>query len=188
MPYADPQKKRAWRFANKEHLRQYNIKYEHTHHEQRKATAAAWRAAHPEKKSAKRQYAKRHYRENTERRKRQMSAWWAAHPQAHVLYEMRRRLRKILNGGGCNLVRLQARIDFYGGRCWIPGCAKPYEAIDHVIPLAKGGSNWPANLRPICKSHNSQKRDMMPNDFLLSDGNLRVGPTIPEVAPCPNSM
>jgi hypothetical protein len=28
---------------------------------------------------------------------------------------------------------------------------------DHVKPLARGGSNWPANLRPACKSCNSRK-------------------------------
>ena len=47
------------------------------------------------------------------------------------------------------------RRDYYGGRCYI--CGAPAEAMDHVIPLARGGSNWPANLRPICGSCNSMK-------------------------------
>jgi hypothetical protein len=51
---------------------------------------------------------------------------------------------------------IQARLDFYGGLCWICRTA-PAQAMDHVKPLAAGGSNWPANLRPACTSCNSRK-------------------------------
>jgi 5-methylcytosine-specific restriction endonuclease McrA len=66
--------------------------------------------------------------------------------------------------------QLNARIDFYGGRCYLCGCdwralptkanAAPgerYKTIDHVIPVSKGGSSWPANLRPFCNACNSSK-------------------------------
>jgi 5-methylcytosine-specific restriction endonuclease McrA len=33
--------------------------------------------------------------------------------------------------------------------------------MDHVKPLAQGGSNWPANLRPICTAlQRSQEREV----------------------------
>lgn len=52
--------------------------------------------------------------------------------------------------------QIRARVEFYGGICWI--CrAVPYQAIDHVKPLARGGSNWPSNLRPVCRECNSRK-------------------------------
>lgn len=68
--------------------------------------------------------------------------------------------------------QLQDRIDFYGRRCYLCGCdwdalpckadAKPKErwkTIDHVIPCNKGGTGWPANLRPACNVCNSIKHD-----------------------------
>lgn len=74
-----------------------------------------------------------------------------------VLKEARRRAHKAGAKGQCSAQQLQARIDFYGGKCWFAECGKEYEAIDHVIPLSGGGTNWPANLRPICTKHNSIK-------------------------------
>ncbi len=63
--------------------------------------------------------------------------------------------------------QLQARIDLYGRRCYLCGCdwdtlSAPDRTVDHVIPLSQGGTNWPANLRPACKSCNSGKHDIHP--------------------------
>jgi len=72
-------------------------------------------------------------------------------------------IRKENADGMTTQEQLQARWDYYGNRCYI--CGAPAEATDHVIPLNKGGSDWPANLRPICKHCNSKKRDKWPYDF-----------------------
>jgi 5-methylcytosine-specific restriction endonuclease McrA len=40
-------------------------------------------------------------------------------------------------------------------RCWM--CDGPWNEIDHVKPIARGGSHWPANLRPICGTCNRRK-------------------------------
>lgn len=37
--------------------------------------------------------------------------------------------------------------------------------IDHRIPLAKGGSNWPENLQLLCPPCNLKKKDKMPEQF-----------------------
>ena len=58
--------------------------------------------------------------------------------------------------GFATTAQVAGRVDLYGGLCWI--CReRPYEAIDHVKPISKGGSNWPANLRPACTPCNSSK-------------------------------
>jgi 5-methylcytosine-specific restriction endonuclease McrA len=63
--------------------------------------------------------------------------------------------------GWASRAAIQARIDFYGGLCWICRAA-PYEAIDHVKPISRGGSKWPANLRPACTPCNSRKGAQWP--------------------------
>ncbi|WP_240617244.1 HNH endonuclease [Nocardioides speluncae] len=64
--------------------------------------------------------------------------------------------------GDVDARRLQARIDFYGGCCWM--CRAPWTCIDPVKPLSRGGSNWPANLRPACTSCNASKHNRWPFD------------------------
>ncbi|MFI1913471.1 HNH endonuclease [Nocardia sp. NPDC020380] len=49
---------------------------------------------------------------------------------------------------------------YFGGRCWL--CRAPYEAIDHVKPLAQGGAHCLSNLRPICSPCNLRKGDRWP--------------------------
>jgi len=71
--------------------------------------------------------------------------------------------------GTFTLKQLKSRIDYYGGLCYICshlGKQTPFEEIDHVIPIAKGGTHWPANLRPICSYHNNSKKAKSLNEYL----------------------
>lgn len=61
--------------------------------------------------------------------------------------------------------KVQARMAMFGGRCWICKVG-PFEEIDHVKPLSKGGAHLPANLRPACLPCNRSKKDKWP--FLLA--------------------
>jgi len=71
-------------------------------------------------------------------------------------WQLNRKSRIEAASGFATPEQIAWRVAFYGGLCWI--CRKkPYEAIDHVKPIAAGGSLWPANLRPACKSCNSSK-------------------------------
>ena len=74
-------------------------------------------------------------------------------------YNLRREGRKRNAQGETTEEQLSGRIEYYDGRCYV--CGAPYEHIDHVIAVAKGGSNWPANLRPICGHCNSSKGDKL---------------------------
>ena len=56
---------------------------------------------------------------------------------------------------------LLARVEYYGGKCWICKTAD-FEHIDHVKPVSKGGGHILANLRPACASCNHSKSNKWP--------------------------
>ncbi len=38
--------------------------------------------------------------------------------------------------------------------CWVPGCGAPSTTVDHLIPVAAGGTHQRSNLRGCCEHHN----------------------------------
>lgn len=65
--------------------------------------------------------------------------------------------------GFCTEAQWLARLDFYGHCCYLCGCDWDAllsfdKTVDHVIPLSQGGTEWPSNLRPACRSCNSSKK------------------------------
>ncbi len=123
-------------------------------------------------------------REQVQRRERQ--AWWANRDQnlargrqyrianreiLRAKARMRDAASKRLRYQASNLTQegLAARVAYYGGTCWI--CrTKPYEHLDHVKPLAAGGPNLLANIRPACAACNRSKGarwPFMPADLTL---------------------
>lgn len=63
------------------------------------------------------------------------------------------------------------RIKIYNknkGRCAICGKFIPYDSftIDHIIPLAKGGTNEMDNLQVACNACNLIKQDILPEDLM----------------------
>ena len=54
------------------------------------------------------------------------------------------------------------------GRCAICGKFVPYDlfTVDHIIPLAKGGTNDLENLQCTCKTCNLIKQDILPQDLM----------------------
>lgn len=46
---------------------------------------------------------------------------------------------------------------------------KGYE-VDHIMPLALGGTNWPSNIQCLCRSCNRRKSSKHPDDFAKEMG------------------
>ena len=69
--------------------------------------------------------------------------------------------------GYLTVEKLRARILFYAGRCFY--CDAPdAKSLDHRIPLARGGSQFPSNLVPSCKLCNSRKGTRTPKEWAAS--------------------
>lgn len=96
------------------------------------------------------------------------------HPERGASHVRNRRAR-LLQVGGCHTAADIERI--YGeqrGRCaWCRSKVKFGEHhVDHIVPLAKGGSNDPANLAIACRPCNQSKAAKDPLDFARQLGRL----------------
>lgn len=171
---------RAWQEANRERLRDINRAWKEANRERlreqervrRRASRAADPAAARARDAAYRERnrlrerernreASRRYREaNRERRNATRRERYADDPTSLRSAALRRRARQLAAPGLCSPTQLAARQAMWGSRCWL--CDAPATTVDHVKPWAKGGSNWPANLRPACGPCNSRKRDRWP--------------------------
>ena len=138
---ANPEKAKAgwgtYYAKNAEKHRIYNTRYRAENPEKVKAARAKWCAKNPEKVKAT---AAKYRARNRERFR---------------AYQSCRRSREVGAEGIATAEQIIARWEVYGNTCYI--CGSPAEATDHVKPLTAGGSNWPANLRPICHHCNSVK-------------------------------
>ena len=85
-----------------------------------------------------------HYQENKEK---------------YLSYCHSRRARMYENGGSYTAADIQHLFETQGGLCNV--CKQHLAAyeIDHIVPLSKGGSNWPANLQLLCRHCNRTKAD-----------------------------
>lgn len=89
------------------------------------------------------------------KRRARSRQWYLKHPERWIVYKFQRRARKAGAHGCASASQIRARIAFFGGKCAY--CPAPYEHVDHVIALSRGGTNWPANLRPACANCNLVK-------------------------------
>lgn len=145
--------KQAWNAANPEKLRAIQSTYRaRLDPDRTRSYMQAWRHANRVKKRTdNRAWADA----NPEKARIAIQRWGAANKDKLATYYLARRGRKSNANGFATTKQVADRMAYYGGRCWM--CGEVGNTIDHVKPLSKGGSNWPANLRPACRSCNSKK-------------------------------
>lgn len=139
--------KDARREAERQRLREHYRANRDAYRERHRKAYLANREAFLE---SSRRYYKRVYAEDPEKARGRVRAY---------------RARKLGAPGEASPSAVRARWDYYGGRCWM--CGEVATSIDHVIPLSRGGSDWPANLRPACGSCNSRKHTLLPREMAL---------------------
>jgi 5-methylcytosine-specific restriction endonuclease McrA len=134
-------KKRAYRLANKDRLA---------------ATEKAWHLANKEKAATQK---RAYYLANAAETKARTKAWRKANPDAYNAARINRRARKAGNGGsftGKEWADLKAGFDY---QCLCCGAVEPeiQLTVDHVVPIASGGSSNIDNIQPLCLSCNCSK-------------------------------
>jgi 5-methylcytosine-specific restriction endonuclease McrA len=167
--------KRAYRSGHREQLRASNRRWYRRHQEEEKFKAreryrlrrlAEGHVVVPRPRLSAEERLRREERRRAceEERSYRLSevelSWVERRPDRAAVCKYRRRFRKFHNGGSSGKEKLEQRSAVWGHRCWM--CGSAVEAMDHVKPIARGGSSWPSNMRPICRSCNSKKGDRWP--------------------------
>lgn len=132
----DPEGTRAY---NREKMRGY---YAADPDAARAKGRAAYQALSPEKKAARAAYAFR---------------WTKAHPLAKQIDRLNYARRKMNAPGRFTTADLAAQFNAQGGLCFY--CVTPLASmqIEHIVPLSRGGSNWPENIACACADCNLRK-------------------------------
>ena len=151
---------RKWARAHRVHLREYARKRRAAGlNTSSTAGARRWRLSHPE---ASREHSRRwrfaHPRAESERHRR----WAHLNPG-----KVRERNRK--RGTRPTLRWLLRKVPGLRAVCMIGGGTA--EHADHIVPVAKGGSDDPSNPRPLCARHNTMR-----GPARLTDDELRRTP------------
>lgn len=168
----------AWYAANPERAKERERIRREAHKEENNVRAAARYAANPEgtkararayyvanKEEAKRRVAA--YREaNLERIKEAGRAWKAANPLAVRATNQKRRARKRTAEGTHTAADIERQYEAQRGRCYYchEKVGDTYH-VDHLVPLSRGGSNWPDNLVIACPHCNTAKHNKLPHEF-----------------------
>lgn len=138
------------------------------------ARAAAYREANPDKIAAqKAAYDAR----NPDREAARKAAWRAenpgygriwrqANPERNAAYSRNYLARKSNALGHHTVQDVEAQLAAQKGKCyWCNTRVGNDYHVDHVVPLSRGGSNWPSNLVIACSTCNLSKQDKLPMDF-----------------------
>jgi 5-methylcytosine-specific restriction endonuclease McrA len=129
-----------------------------------------WREANPEVTA---RYNRNWADRNPDKVRAKAARQLAAHPERYRQYarasESNRRACARSAPGHATAGQIMARWEYFGNRCWMCGAAA--DVTDHVKPLTKGGSSWPANLRPACTPCNNRKRAKWPFPLEVAGGS-----------------
>ena len=153
---------RQWREKNSERNRENWVRW----YEQNRDKQVAWR--------------QRYHQENKHQRNEQSSQWYRQNKNSRQQYERRRRvakhrrIRDRIAPGTHTPEDIRQQYKRQHGKCFWCGMevGDKYH-IDHVIPLVRGGSNWPDNLVISCPTCNLSKGGKLPHEWL---GNGRKLP------------
>jgi 5-methylcytosine-specific restriction endonuclease McrA len=153
LAYVEKRRKRmrAYNKANPDKTRSYSSK---------------WRARNPDHQVL--------YQEaNQERHRARTAAWVRANPDKHAAHGRNRHAKKKAAEGSHTSEDIQRIYQAQYGKC---ACCKTKVGkkyhVDHIQPLAKGGSNAPRNLQILCGPCNIRKNDKDPIDYMQSLGFL----------------
>jgi 5-methylcytosine-specific restriction endonuclease McrA len=170
----DPTKKdastKAWRETHRESDRAHSRAWQKANPEKANARSKRWRKANPEQARA---IAATSRKKNIDKNRERNKKFRSMNPDRLKIYQATRRSRKLLADGFHTLEEVQELYKKQQGKCAICSetlCTNYHE--DHILPLARGGSNWINNIQLTCPSCNRSKGAKHPIIFMQERGLL----------------
>ncbi len=139
--YSDKENKRASKKKWEENNPEYRITWQRNNKKKIAGYSSKWQTSNPEKVNEI------------------IREWRRRNPEKCAEYQNNRRSRKLGNGGKFTSSEWIAVKNKFSNTCLCCDLKEPDIKLtpDHVIPLAKGGSNSIDNIQPLCKRCNSKK-------------------------------
>lgn len=124
----------------------------------------AWCETH---KDSLRERHQDYYHANKETMIAQADAWYSVHKDAARDKSRKYRARKHAAEGTHNTADVLAQYDRQKGRCyWCGSNVGDTYDVDHVVPLSRGGTDWPDNLVIACPTCNKKKNAKLPHEWV----------------------
>lgn len=164
-------KSAAYREANKEKIRAKKAADYAANAERIKARTASWQAANREKSNAQKAAWKA---ANPEKVKAGASAYLQSNRDKHRANQHARRARKAASGGKLSIGLAEKLFKLQKGKCAC-GCKQPLGDayhLDHIMPLALGGTNTDDNIQLLRAWCNVSKGAKHPVEFMQKKGFL----------------
>lgn len=149
-----------------------SIDYRHANPEKHAASKKKWRGKNPDKVKKHKSESQKRNRPSANKRSKK---WNDTHPEQRRAATMRRIARKHDAPGTYGADDIKRMFDEQEGQCAYCGIRIfldiPFDVhVDHIIPLSKGGTNYPDNLCLACQSCNQSKNKHLYEDWIKIRG------------------
>ena len=165
---------RQWRKRNKKRVSEWNKRYARKNKEYSChyyiRNKEIMTQSHKEWLKKNSLYHKKLYLDNKEAIAKTVKRWKTNNPGRVQLYAVNRRAIKKGASGSSSRRDILTIYEKQRGFCFYCGVSlKDNYHIDHFMPLSKGGTNYPSNLRLACPKCNCSKGARIPQEFLQTE-------------------